>query len=159
MGQKSDGHPEAGLLKTMRLANRLSIPKAAAKAGISHQRWGQIERSEHGRAPADTVAHMAHAVGVRPKRLIDLDPEDARLREVARILVEIERQKAAGVPPAERDVQELIKSLPEPERSVVEEMLKSFLDRQERERAAFAKVVTLLAPRRRSDDGDRSATG
>lgn len=76
---------EAKLLRRVRNARRLTMVKAAAKAGMSHQRWGQIERGE-GIAPPRTIAHMASALEISPAALVEVGRADA-----ADILREIER--------------------------------------------------------------------
>lgn len=147
-------HPEAEFLRRARQARHLSIPAAAAEAGISHQRWGQIERSERGRAPAETIAHMAHAVGISAERLGALRPGDERLREAAEVLEEIEVQKAAGASAFERNIRNVLQGLPNDERSVLEEFYAGIIEHQKRDQQTLEKLVNLLA-RRPQPDHDR----
>lgn len=87
LSNTQDPPAEATLLRQARHARRLTLPAAAAKAGMSQQRWGQIERGEGNPAPPQTIAQMAHAVAISPDQLIDADRADA-----AGILHEIIRQ-------------------------------------------------------------------
>src|SRR5690606_38173924 len=59
-----------------RMSPRLSIAQAAQHACISPEHWGNIERGHQSQGggqsriiipPADTLAHVASAVGVRPR--------------------------------------------------------------------------------------------
>ncbi len=74
------------LIREAREAANLSIPKAAAAAGISEGTWGNIERGRQaegrGRnrpAPGSdrTVAQMAAVVGVTPDRLAEAGRPEA----------------------------------------------------------------------------------
>ncbi|MFJ5532374.1 hypothetical protein [Streptomyces sp. NPDC093261] len=92
--------PEAVLVRRARLARGLSTAQAASQATtrLGASRWGQIERGyknpgEPLRAPADTLAHMAHIVGLTPDRLEEAGRDDA-----ADILREILRQQPAPPP-------------------------------------------------------------
>ena len=86
--------PEAVLIRLAREAARIRAPAAAKAAGISPARWSQVETGYETRlgnvkpvrAPAGTLAHMAHAVGVSPERLEETGRPDAAvvLREIAR---------------------------------------------------------------------------
>lgn len=74
----------------------ISARKAAKLAGISEGRWRQIangyqtvSRGVHipvRKAPADTVARMAHVVGIAPEQLEEADRADAaeELRAMAK---------------------------------------------------------------------------
>jgi hypothetical protein len=95
--------PEGTLIRVAREARGLSPETAAEQTSIrlGGARWRQIERGYKGRgqvvrAPARTLAHMAHLVGVTPERLREAGREDA-----AEVLEEILRQEAAAAPPAE----------------------------------------------------------
>lgn len=85
--------PEGELIRVARLARGLSPEGAAARAQIKlgGARWRQIERGyktrdETVRAPAGTLAHMAHAVAVPPDQLEGAGRPDAAsiLREIIR---------------------------------------------------------------------------
>lgn len=66
---------------------KISMADAASKAGISVDNWGHIERGYQSMGrdqpprvvvpPADTLAHMAHAVGITPQELADIERVDA----------------------------------------------------------------------------------
>lgn len=83
-------------LARMRATPRLSIRAAAAKAGISAETWGYVERGYQSLGqgkpvrvhipPADTLAHMANVVGLSPERLEEIGRADAAkvLREIRR---------------------------------------------------------------------------
>lgn len=97
--------PEAALLRLAREAAGLSPETAAARAKVQlgGSRWRQIEAGYRGRssppvpvvAPDRTLAHMAHAVGISPQRLAEVNREGA-----AEILREIERSsEIAHAPP------------------------------------------------------------
>lgn len=87
--------PEAVLIRTVREAARIKIPVAAKAAGISVARWSQVEtgaetragRRMAVRAPAGTLAHMAHAVGISPGRL----EAEGKRPDAAEVLREILR--------------------------------------------------------------------
>lgn len=93
---------EGELIRVAREALALSADAAAARTPVRIQgtRWRQLERGwERARplklapAPARTLAHMAHTVGVTPEQLDDVQREDA-----AEILRAIQRQEEAGPP-------------------------------------------------------------
>jgi transcriptional regulator with XRE-family HTH domain len=77
---------------------RLSIRKAATAAGISEARWRQLESGARSTplgyapesAPPDTLARMAHAVGVTPDEL-----REAGHPEAAAILAAHAAEQAA----------------------------------------------------------------
>lgn len=85
MADKPTPPPEALLLKRVRKARRLSIPKAASAAGISASRWSQIENGYESKegtpipvtAPAGTLAHMATALGIGRDQLASVGRADA----------------------------------------------------------------------------------
>lgn len=90
--------PEADLIRIAREAKGIS-PETAAKQTpirLGGSRWRHIERGYERRnkpverAPAKTIAHMAHTVGLTPDRLAETGREDA-----AEILAEILRMEAA----------------------------------------------------------------
>lgn len=153
-------YPEAELIRRARNARRMNIPDAAAAAGISQQRWGQIERSEGRQAPPETIAHMARGVGVTSDRLAEVRPE------AAEILEEIELQEAAGTSDFERRVTAIVGRLPREERSVVEELLAEHLAARERNEQIIEKLIILMGhrgkprPRGQNDatDDDRGDT-
>lgn len=75
--------PEGRLIRRFRRQARLSIPAAAARAGISAEHWGNIERGyrtvsaaerEDVAGLADVIALMARAVGV-PAALLESEGE------------------------------------------------------------------------------------
>lgn len=131
-------HPEAELIRRARNARRMNIPDAATAAGISQQRWGQIERSEGRQAPPETVAHMAHAVGVTSERLAE------RRKDAAEILEEIELQEAAGTSDFERKARSVIDRLPQAQRSVVEELFAEHVAAQGRTQQILEELIILL---------------
>ncbi len=81
--------PEAALIRRVRegLCPRLPVAEAAKRAGISAETWGAVERGyrkpRRDQPPirviptAQTLAHMAHAVGLTPADLEKVDREDA----------------------------------------------------------------------------------
>ncbi len=91
--------PEAALIRLARQARGLSPEQAADRTPVKIKgyRWRQIESGYKGKAgasertiaPARTLAHMAHTVGVAPERL-----EEAGRYDAAEILREIQRQAA-----------------------------------------------------------------
>ncbi|MEU3346370.1 hypothetical protein ABZ723_15570 [Streptomyces sp. NPDC006700] len=100
-------HPpaEASLIRIARQAQGLSPESAAGLLPIrlSGVRWRQIENGYERknppkpvRAPAKTLAHMAHVVDVSPERLEEAGREDA-----AEILREILHQGARAAAAAE----------------------------------------------------------
>lgn len=106
MSTSASGSPptppaEAGLIRLAREAKGLSPETAAARAQVQlgGSRWRQIEAGfrrdsdKRVEAPARTLAHMAHVVGVSPERL-----DDAGRGDAATILREIEAQEAAVRP-------------------------------------------------------------
>ncbi|MFG1873350.1 helix-turn-helix domain-containing protein [Sphaerisporangium sp. NPDC049003] len=80
---------EGALIRRVResIRPRLSIPAAAEKAGISEVTWGNVERGYKGTgrdtAPirivprAQTLAHMAYALGISPADLQSAGRDDA----------------------------------------------------------------------------------
>jgi transcriptional regulator with XRE-family HTH domain len=141
-------HPEAALLRRARQARGLSIPAAAEAAGISPQRWGQIERSEGKEAPPETIARMAHAVGVTAVRLAEHRPN------AADILDELELQAAAGTDAFEAKVKEAMARLPAEERSVVEDLYAELVEteeRQERKRRSLERLISVFVHRPKTD--------
>lgn len=80
--------PEGRLLEQLRKSHRprLSMRKAADRAGLSEGRWRQIENGYQTvtagqqiavRAPAETLAHLVHALGGNRDQLADVGREDA----------------------------------------------------------------------------------
>jgi transcriptional regulator with XRE-family HTH domain len=93
--------PEGVLLQRAQKRSGLTVVQAAEKAGMSRSRWNQIVsgyESVHGtrvpfKAPADTVARMALAVGVMPAQLKEVHRGDA-----AKALEEIVKHAPPRVP-------------------------------------------------------------
>ena len=94
--------PEAELIRLVREAAHITTAEAAVAAGMSKSRWSQIESGyetrgedfKEVRGKRDTIAHMAHVVGIGPERL-----EEAGRPDAAEVLREIQRQEAAAVLP------------------------------------------------------------
>lgn len=110
-GQMSDLEPppEALLVERLRTAARpkLSIRAAADAAGISDARWRQIAKGYNqaskdvrvpARAPADTLARMAKAVGATPDQLREVGRADAA--EELQALPSTQSITGVGVRPA-----------------------------------------------------------
>ncbi|MFC5744759.1 helix-turn-helix domain-containing protein [Actinomadura rugatobispora] len=157
-------YPEAALIGRARRARRLTIVEAADEAGISHQRWSQIEGGKGNRAPAETIAHMARAVGITAERLYKYQPGDRRLHEAAEVLEEIELQAAAGTEAFDSKVQEVIGRLSGEDRAVVEELLREYSETQRQNRTILEKLVMFIGRRhggRGHGEGrdDQSAAG
>lgn len=103
---------EGALLRKarQRLSPKVSIATAAKRAGVSAENWGHVERGYQSMGrnqaprivipPADTLAHMAHAVSVSPDELLDIDRPDA-----AELLSDILGRRPAGVRTLERPLQ------------------------------------------------------
>lgn len=97
--------PEAALIKSALKRRRITARAAAHQAGIGEARWYQIMRGNQTVggarvpvvAPPDTLARMAHAVGVTPEQLEEVDRADAaeELRDLA--------QHETPPPPGDRD--------------------------------------------------------
>lgn len=93
--------PEGVFIRRLREAHNppLSIPKAAALAGMSAENWGHIERGYQASRPvvppAPTLARMADALGTTPERL---ETEVGRA-DAAELLREMQRDKAAPQQP------------------------------------------------------------
>lgn len=93
MQTRPEPPPEAALIRAAAKRNRISGRKAASLAGISDARWRQIVTGYQSvggtfvpvKAPADTLARMAQAVGVSAEELAAADREDAadELRELS----------------------------------------------------------------------------
>jgi len=90
---KPEQRPEGQLIAAALKRSKLSARKASQLAGMSDGRWGQIVRGYQTmgddvyapvRAPADTLARMAHVVGVTPEQLDQAGRGDAaeELREL-----------------------------------------------------------------------------
>lgn len=137
-------HPEAALIGRARRARRLTVEEAATAAGISHQRWRQIEGSKGNRAPAETIAHMAHAVGITAERLERIAPGDQRLTDATEILEEIELQATAGTDAFESRVREAIDRLSADDRSIAEDLLQEFVETQRQNRAFLDKLLIFV---------------
>lgn len=108
-------------------------------------RWRQVERGYKTRdapvrAPAKTLAHMAHVVGISPERLTEVGRDDA-----AQILHEIQRQEAEQedqAPAVYADMSDRLES-------AVWEMDLSLEDRK--------MMIDLLRQKRAQERGSRSA--
>lgn len=129
--------PEEELIRRARNSRRLSIPAAAERASISQQRWAQIERSVGNAAPPETIAHMAHAVGITSDRLVGIR-DDA-----AEILKEIELQATSNT--FDHRIREIIALVPEVLRSDVERLYADYQDAQETQDRVFEALLSLLA--------------
>lgn len=86
MSEHPDQLPEGALIADALKRSRLSARKAAERAGMSEGRWRQIVKGYQTvsagvtapvRGPAETVARMAHVVGVTPEQLEEAGREDA----------------------------------------------------------------------------------
>jgi len=95
--------PEAELLYLARSGQHLSIREAARRAGISENRWRQVEAGYQtvrkgvrvpANATAATLASMARAVGLTPDRL----EAEGQRPDAAGILREMQHQHEAAVP-------------------------------------------------------------
>lgn len=109
-------HPEGALLRNARHAQDISTTDAAAKAETTEQQWAHVETGEGRRAPADTIARMAHAVGIRAETL------GAVRQDAALELEAIELQDHPGTPEFELKMRRLIDRLPESGDEVVREL-------------------------------------
>lgn len=87
--------PVVELLREARLARRMTVPVAAAAAGISQQNWSRIEQGKATTIPPSTLAHMAGAVGVTADEL-DALGEAKAARILARIELDRERRQPQG---------------------------------------------------------------
>lgn len=96
--------PEGALIQSVMLQRGLSVRAVAALAGLSAERWRQIVNGVQpmGRgqkaevvAPATTLAKMAHAVGLTPEQLEEVDRADAA--EVLRKLRALEPQPVTSL--------------------------------------------------------------
>jgi transcriptional regulator with XRE-family HTH domain len=86
--------PESPLIRTVRLAARLTTAQAAKRAGISKARWSQVENGYERRggevsavtATDGLLARMAEAIGLDAERLDQAGRHDAAivLREMRR---------------------------------------------------------------------------
>ena len=80
--------PLGALIEGARKRRRLSQNAAAAAAGISGTHWRRVVQGEPG--TAETVARMAHAVGVTPAELEQVGRGDAA--DELRVLDPVARQ-------------------------------------------------------------------
>jgi transcriptional regulator with XRE-family HTH domain len=95
--ERPPSRPEGALIRLARQAAGLSIPDAVRLSGVSKARWSQVESGYERRdgvtrpvqAKADTLARMAHAVGLPPERL----ELEGQRPDAAEILREILRRK------------------------------------------------------------------
>lgn len=78
--------PEAVLIEAARKRVGVAVRKIAPEAGITEARWRQLVKGYASagrgqtvstRAPADTLARMARAVGVTAEQLHEVDRDDA----------------------------------------------------------------------------------
>lgn len=102
--------PEAVLVEVARKAlprSHSAVSKVAKLAGISESRWRQIAKGYQQatkdtrvpvRAPADTLARMAKAVGIAPEQLLEVGREDAAEELVRQMTVRerVEYDRAGG---------------------------------------------------------------
>jgi transcriptional regulator with XRE-family HTH domain len=86
MDERPEQRPEGALIAAALKRSRMSQRRAAAKAGISENRLRAIMHGYQNvgagsyiavRGPADTVARIAHVVGVGPERLEEAGRRDA----------------------------------------------------------------------------------
>ncbi|MET9218945.1 helix-turn-helix domain-containing protein [Streptomyces sp. NPDC088197] len=85
MTERPDAPPEGELIKVALAASGLSQREASRRAGMSDTRWRQIVsgyQSVDGtpvpvRGRDETLARMAHVVGVRPEQFEDVGRPDA----------------------------------------------------------------------------------
>jgi transcriptional regulator with XRE-family HTH domain len=96
--------PEGRLIRHARKQSRLSIPAAAAAAGISAEHWGNVERGyrslsaderEDVTGTADMIALMARTVRATPHQLVA-----AGRRDAADALLETTGMAPAAAPPS-----------------------------------------------------------
>lgn len=105
MNRPPEPPPEGVLIEQARNQAKLSVREAARRAGISEGWWRQVAKgyqSLSGGAfgivrdvPADTVAKMAKAAGVKPEQM----ETEGRRPDAARILREINRQEEERTAP------------------------------------------------------------
>lgn len=103
--------PEGALIRLARKAAHVTVPDAARSAGISKARWTQVESGRESRngtervvnAKADTIAHMARAVGLPPERL----ESEGERPDAAEVLREILRAQPPSPGPASALAQEI----------------------------------------------------
>jgi transcriptional regulator with XRE-family HTH domain len=124
MSTRPEQRPEGRLIGEAQKAAGISQRQAAARAGISENRWRNIVSGYTtpsagvyvpSKGPADTVARMAQVVGVTPEQLEEAGRDDAA--EVLRRLpplVEAEREPtvaelAAQVAELQAAVNELLR--------------------------------------------------
>lgn len=107
--------PEAQLIARKRNdPPHMPVSRAAARAGISDTRWSQLENGyrkirghyEPERAPADTLARMALAVGVTPDELEDAGRHDAAGE--LRVMLETRPSDPLSVNARLRHIEELL---------------------------------------------------
>lgn len=107
MNERPPQPPEGKLIADATAMRGLSIREASSRAGISYGRWRQITSGVQNvspgshaavRAPAATIARMAHAVGITPERL----GTEGQRPDAAEILREILRTEPSAQPPALR---------------------------------------------------------
>lgn len=86
MSEQPEQRPEGRLIGTMQKRSGLSQRQAAARAAMSEGHWRAIVSGYRTvnagvytpvRGPAETVARMAHVVGVTPEQLIEVGRQDA----------------------------------------------------------------------------------
>lgn len=111
--------PEADLIRLARLARRLRVAEAAARAGISRPRWIQVESGYYTRegsyvpttAPDDALAAMAQAVGVTPE---DLDGTGrAGAANVLRLRLQMQAREGGNGSPIQGNVPDLVRQVAE----------------------------------------------
>lgn len=98
MSSPERGTPEGALIRVARKARGINVKEAARRVPIrlGESRWYHIEAGTEGKealvvAPPETLAHMAHVVGVMPEQLAEVGRGDA-----AEILREILRQEVSA---------------------------------------------------------------
>ncbi|MGP4093033.1 hypothetical protein [Nonomuraea sp. KM90] len=124
MSTAEQAPPEGRLIRVARKARGLTVKKAvdlvrerAPDIRLGESRWYHIEGGTEGKdkiviAPEDTLAHMAHVVGLTPDRLTEVGREDA-----AEVLEEIIRQEASAqsapsTTPADSQLAQILRTWP-----------------------------------------------
>lgn len=104
--ERPPARPEGALIRLARQAAGLTIPDAVRLSGVSKARWSTVESGYESRggttrpvnAKADTIARMAHAVGVTPERM----ESEGQRPDAAEILREILRSPGQPAPERQR---------------------------------------------------------
>lgn len=110
--EKKDVPAEARLIRRARQALGLSperIVERLTRVKMSGRNWRQIEDGRA--APDETIAHMAHAVGITPARLAETGRTEAAeiLRAIAEQIAAEHAQIAESLDPTDAELAEMIK--------------------------------------------------